>query len=271
MTNNAYSDAEQPALAVKLSTMRDLVTKAVPGATDVDETVSAIVGEFDARIQEKGLKGTSDEATLFALLVKEVEQIISEGRWQNVGLDGLREHIARIVADHTTLNKNLLRGIIRKHLGPYGDQHVQEVLDKVIDDWWKERARGAFKSASHARAWAARAAHNKAEDTRRRIKRMVSVDAPIQPGNPGRGSFVDAAEDASVVNPRDEADKGLVHELLDLLPERKKRAVHMYFIENMTMEHIAKKLGKSKSTVSEWITSSLVIMRKHLERKRRGS
>jgi RNA polymerase sigma-70 factor (ECF subfamily) len=129
----------------------------------------------------------------------------------------------------------------RRMLGSasFAEDALQEVFLRLY------RYGDAFRAADSKLLWLYRVAdrccldHIAKSDLRRRV---VLVDDPDQLGASGQESSPEALGSAE--------DRQLVHALLGRFSPRVRRVAYLYYVDEMTMDEIARETGWSRKTIS---------------------
>lgn len=99
--------------------------------------------------------------------------------------------------------------------------------------------------------------HRECENIRNLIYNKKSYEGEIPMGNLYSSSIPDTTDIVCDVELQEE----IVELLGEVLTERQRQVVQMYFWDGMTQEKIAKMLGIKQNTVSQLLTNSLEILR----------
>jgi RNA polymerase sigma factor for flagellar operon FliA len=88
-------------------------------------------------------------------------------------------------------------------------------------------------------------------------------------GSGSRLSVLDTIEDPRAVDPHSEADssemKDRLTDALEILPQRERLVVSLYYYENLTLREIGEVLGVTESRVSQLHTKAVLALRSHVQ------
>jgi len=122
---------------------------------------------------------------------------------------------------------------------------VQETMIKYVQRMPK------FQEEEHEKAWLLRVASNKCKDIHRFKKRH-----PI----------IDMDEMAEVVTGQVETDSDIWDALMTL-PEKFRIVLILYYVEECSMEHIAKVIGRTVSAVKKWLQKGRSLLREAYQKE----
>lgn len=123
------------------------------------------------------------------------------------------------------------------------------------------RRLGDLRDPACFAGWLARIVRNQSADTlrQRARRRVVSLDDLPEPPDP--------AVEAYSTNPGlTEPQRRFIRQVVRSLPEKFRTVVMMRFITNLSLEEIARQMGKRPGTVRVWLHRALKQLRKDLAR-----
>ena len=153
----------------------------------------------------------------------------------------------------------LVHSFCRRSLGP---ERAADATQEVFLAAWRSRARYRRESGTMA-GWLLGIARFKVIDVLRadgRAPTPVDTQGPNEPGTESDGELLGGDADLGRI-----AERMLLAEAIDSLPERGRQMVRLAFYEDLTHTQIAERCDLPLGTVKSDIRRSLLRLREHLE------
>lgn len=150
---------------------------------------------------------------------------------------------------HESINRGLLAGMIKVK------EYTEEELSRIISTYTNSLVRLAFTYTKNV---------PDAEDVVQEVMIRVTINTSI--------NYIKAvkrrkAEPLSYDIPDMTREEGFLLEILDVLPQKYKSVLYLYYYEGYSIKEIGQILGKPESTISTWMSRTRKKLKNQLEKE----